>query len=609
MAFRNRLILASALILASVASAATTVNLVPDRACTTLDGNWATIVDPYDSGYYDYRHKPLDQQPASYAGYFNDRRNVPPGELVEYDFDRSPALLVPRDWNSQDPRLFYYEGSVWYRKHFDYSAAAHTRVFLHFSAANYQADVYLNGKKLGHHTGGFTPFDFEVTGLLLEKDNSVVVRCNNRRDAAGVPTDMTDWWNYGGLTREVCLVSVPESFIADMGIALDRSQPDTLTGFVQVNGGHAGQQVRVEIPDLGYSATASTDAVGRAAFSIKADSRLERWAPGHPKLYSVAASIDGDRVVDRVGFRTIEVRGDEILLNGTPLFLRGACLHEENPIRGGRAYGAEDSRMLLGWARELNCNFLRLAHYPHNEYVARVADEMGILLWEEIPVYWTIHWTDPDTLALAKAQLDEVVTRDRNRASVIIWSVANETPVSEERTRFLKALVDETRALDSTRLVSAAMEVRTPADNPNAKIVEDPFGEYTDLQSFNEYVGWYDGTFEKIPKVEWHLKYNKPVIITEFGADALQGFHGPETTRYTEEYQARVYRDTLAMLSKLPHFRGCTPWILCDFRSPRRNLSGVEDGWNLKGLIGKSGAKKSAFWVLKAFYDDKAASN
>ncbi|HEY4788663.1 MAG TPA: glycoside hydrolase family 2 TIM barrel-domain containing protein, partial [Bacteroidales bacterium] len=292
-------------------------------------------------------------------------------------------------------------------------------------------------------------------------------------------------------------------------------------------------------------------------------------------------------------------------LNGKPVFLRGICIHEENPIRGGRAYSKEDAQMLLGWAKELNCNYVRLAHYPHSEYMARLADEMGILVWEENPVYWTILWDNQATFENAKTQLSDLITRDKNRASVIIWSMANETPVSEARTNFLKNLAGVARSLDSTRLISAAMEVHTNPGDPLTKIVEDPFAPYVDIVNFNEYVGWYDGLPEKCDKINWVIKYNKPVMISEFGADALQGLHGDSLSRWTEEYQEDLYKRTLKMLSKIPQFRGVSPWILCDFRSPRRVLPNIQDGWNRKGLVGENGTKKKAFFVLKNFYDQQ----
>jgi beta-glucuronidase len=296
------------------------------------------------------------------------------------------------------------------------------------------------------------------------------------------------------------------------------------------------------------------------------------------------------------------VRGADILLNDAPVFLRGISLHEENPLRGGRAYSREDARLLLRWAKELGCNFVRLAHYPHSEHVARAADEMGVLLWEEVPVYWTIQWDNPDTLANAKAQLTELIERDRNRASVIVWSVANETPVSEPRTRFLKALVETARSLDATRLVSAAMEPHTDRQDPDHRIVDDPLGAYTDILSFNQYIGWYDGLPDKLQRIRWTIGYEKPVIVSEFGADALHGFHADRLTRFSEEYQEDLYRQTLAMLQKVPHWRGVTPWILVDFRSPRRPLPRIQDEWNRKGLIGSNGERKKAYFVLQDYY-------
>jgi beta-glucuronidase len=236
--------------------------------------------------------------------------------------------------------------------------------------------------------------------------------------------------------------------------------------------------------------------------------------------------------------------------------------------------------------------------------MARLADEMGIMLWEEIPVYWTILWENQDTYENAQQQLTDLILRDKNRASVIIWSMANETPVSDARTSFLKNLAEHARSLDNTRLISAALEVHASKESPFDKIVEDPFAEYVDIITFNEYVGWYDGLPNKCDKVNWLINYNKPVMISEFGADALQGLHGDTLTRWTEEYQADLYRRTLKMLTKISQFRGVTPWILCDFRSPRRMLPNIQDGWNRKGLIGQNGTKKNAFYVLKKFYDE-----
>ena len=604
-----RLLIAVAALMNHGAIAATAMQNPAARSGQTLDGKWHVIVDPYENGAYNYRRDAFDAVPQPTGGYFLDRKPKDRSDLVEYDFDTSPTLMVPGDWNSQDDKLFWYEGTVWYRTTFDAgNLAAQARQFLHFGAANYQADVYLNGAKLGRHVGGFTPFEFEVTGKVKPQGNSLVVKVDNVRHPDAVPTVNTDWWNYGGLTRDVTLLNTPPVFIRDYRVGLSKAG-ERIEATVQLDGARQRSAVVLEIPELRIRARTLTDAAGRAGFSLPAG-KSERWSPEHPRLYDVRVSLEGggDAISDRVGFRRIEVHGADILLNGKSVFLRGISLHEENPLRGGRAYSEEDARLLLGWAKELGCNFVRLAHYPHNEHMARVADELGLMLWEEVPVYWTIQWQNPDTLANAEQQLTELITRDRNRASVIVWSVANETPVSEPRTAFLKALVDTVRALDDTRLVSAAMEVHVdPADN-NHRIVDDPFGAFTDLLSFNQYIGWYDGLPDKLASIRWSFAYDKPVVISEFGADALQGKHGDALTRFSEEYQEDLYRKTLAMLAKVPQWRGTTPWILVDFRSPRRPLPVIQDGWNRKGLIGENGVKKKAFFVLQDFYKSKAAN-
>ncbi|MFA6582259.1 MAG: glycoside hydrolase family 2 TIM barrel-domain containing protein [Paludibacter sp.] len=575
------------------------------RNTTTLNGKWNYIIDPYETGYYDYRYKPYDESPNPGNGaFYLDKKQKNKSDLIEYSFDKSPTLWVPGDWNSQDEKLLYYEGTIWYRRLFDYAKkSTDHRIFIHFGAVNYESDVYLNGKKLGKHIGGFTPFNYEITTLLKEEGNSLVVKVDNKRKPEAVPTLNTDWWNYGGITRDVSLVEVSKTFIQDYLVQVKKGSENLITGYVQLNGDLNQQTVKITIPELKVSTEVKTDSTGKATFSIK-PKRIDYWCPENPKLYQVEISCNDNTISDKIGFRTIETRGTDILLNGKSIFLRGICIHAENALRGGRAYSTEDAQMLLNSAKELNCNYVRLAHYPHMEKMIRLADEMGILVWEEDPVYWTIQWENPATLANAMQQLSDVISRDKNRASVIIWSMANETPVSDARTEFLKKLAAHARSLDDTRLISAALETHNNPADPNERIVQDPFADYVDIVNFNQYIGWYDGLPEKCDRIHWTINYNKPVMISEFGAGALQGMHGDAQTRWTEEYQEDLYARTLKMLSKIPQFRGVTPWILYDFRSPRRVLPNIQDGWNRKGVISQNGTKKKAFFVLKNFYKE-----
>jgi beta-glucuronidase len=557
---------------------------VAGRSTVSLDGQWKVIIDPYETG-NDLRF-PKDAKPKSKS------------DLLEYSFDTTSSLSVPGDWNTQREQLFFYEGAVWYKKSFDYQHKPNTRLFVHFGAANYIAEVYLNGEKVGRHEGGFTPFNFEITNLVREKENSLVVKVDNKRYPEGVPTLVTDWWNYGGLTRGVTLVEVPETFIQDYFIQLHPGSKNQISGWVKLSGVKLAQKITVSIPDARINKTFTTDESGSAQINFNAD--LTLWSPDNPKLYEVVITAETDKVQDEIGFRSIEVKGTDILLNGKPLFLRGVCIHEEAPLRGGRAYSREDARTLLGWAKELGANFVRLAHYPHNELMIREADKLGLLVWSEIPVYWGIKFESPVAFEVAQNQLSEMIARDHNRASIILWSVANETPNNAARLAFLKKLVERARSLDPTRLMTAAM-LHHSADE-RTQMIDDPLGQYLDVIGCNEYIGWYDGLPEKADRIEWKTAYQKPVVMSEFGAEAVYGQHGDELTRWTEEYQESFYRHQLGMLKKIPFLRGTSPWILMDFRSPRRFLPGVQDYYNRKGLISNRGDRKKSFYVMQEFY-------
>ena len=576
-----------------------------------LNGEWRSIIDPYETGFYDYRREQRDlgKNPSRSETFYLDVKPADPGERVEYDFDTSPTLNVPGDWNTQRPELMYYEGSVWYRRTFDCAAlTAGQRAFVRFGAVNYRADVYLNGLKLGTHIGGFTPFTFEATQYLKPGANSLVVKVDNKRYKEAVPTVNTDWWNYGGITREVKVVILPKNFIADHRLVLESETTRVISGWVQIAGAGAGEAVALSIPELGENLSAQTDATGRAAFHFT-PAQLQLWSPETSKLYEVRITHGSDAVAERMGFRTVRTQGKQILLNGKPIFLRGICIHEEFPLNGGgRVNTPAKAKQLLLWAKELNCNFVRLAHYPHSEAMTRLADELGVLVWSEVPVYWTIDWTNAATYENAQNQLSDNIQRDANRASIIIWSLANETPVSEARTKFLSKLAERARSLDQTRLLSAAMEQVTKPGAPNVNVVQDALADIVDIVAFNQYVGWYDGLPEKCARVSWEIPYNKPVFISEFGGDARQGLHGNKDQRWTEEFQEDLYQQTLPMLDKIDGLAGFTPWILVDFRSPRRVLPGIQDGFNRKGLISSEGTKKKAFSVLQAYYRKRAAA-
>ena len=561
------------------------------RRRQTLDGLWRAIPDPYDTGYVDI----LGRRNA--RGYHRDFKPRSPSDRVEYDFDRSLPVRVPGDWNTQDPSLLYYEGTVWYRTVVTVDSStppSSGRTFLHLEAANHTTRVFLDGDELGTHVGGFGPFSVEVTGRLTPGSHSLVIQVNNRREPNRVPAMRTDWWNFGGLHRSVHLVTVPDTFLRDAWLTM---APDgSLIGGATVDG-DGSTPVVVELPEVGLRAELVD---GRVHIDPAVAAGLERWHPGRPVLHRVRWTCGDDSFEDLVGFRTVRVEGNRVLVNDEEIFLRGISIHGEGPTGGRRAHGADDASTLLGWADDLGANFVRLAHYQHDEHMLREADRRGLLAWAELPVYWGIAFDDEAVLANAAAQADELVIRDRSRASVILWSVANETLPGDGRQAFLSALLNRVRANDSSRLTTAAL-LTIPAADPVVHI-EDPLGDLVDVVAINQYLGWYYGDRDELPGVRFSTAFGKPIVFSELGAGAKHGLHGEPDEIWTEEFQAAVYDAQIEMIRRQPDCVGMAPWILKDFRTPLRVLPGIQDGYNRKGLVSEEGERKLAFDVLRAFY-------
>jgi beta-glucuronidase len=567
----------------------------------SLDGTWRAIVDPYDTGYVNILGE------RNKAGFFRDFKPRHGGDRVEYDFDTSMELEVPGDWNTQHPELHFYEGTIWYRRRFEVAETPPdgTRSFLSFGAVNHTCRVFLDGEELAAHVGGFGGFAVEVTGRLAAGTHSLVVQVDNRREPDRIPAMRTDWWNFGGITRSVELVSVPSTFVRDAWITM---APDGgIVGGVSADGDLDGVTVRVEIGSTTIADGRREAGDGQYTITHPAgDLDLERWHPGAPVLHPVRFSLVGpngdliDVTTDHVGFRTVRTEGTQILINDTPVFCRGISIHGEGPSGGRRAQGAADAATLLGWAVELGSNFVRLGHYQHDEAMVHEADRLGLMVWGELPVYWGIDFGDERVLTNGLEQADELVIRDRARASVILWSAANETLPGGARNRFIATLLERFRTNDPTRLVTAAL-LTLPSNDPNVHI-DDPLGDHVDVIGVNQYLGWYYGNREDIPAVRWTSAFGKPIIFSELGAGAKAGRHGEPDEIWTEEFQAAVYDAQIEMITAQSECAGMSPWILKDFRTPMRVLPGIQDGYNRKGLVSEEGEKKLAFETLRSFY-------
>ena len=565
---------------------------VQARNTTSLNGKWTVILDP--TGIGDWKQVWQEKKPQKKT------------DFVEYSFEGGPELQVPGDFNSQLPELTYFEGTVWYKKTFNYKIREGKRLFLHFGAVNYLADVYLNGDKTGSHEGGFTPFQFELTGKVKNGDNTVIVKVNNKRLENGLPGTGYDWFNYGGIIRDVSLIETNDTFIEDYFIQLKKGSLDTVLGWVQLNGSQAAQNIEIQIPELGlsYKAKANRDGLAKIEFS----SRFQLWSPGSPRLYQVIIKSETDTIVDNIGFRSIAVKGNQILLNGEPIFLKAVNIHEENPYKKARAYSTEDARVLLNAAKELGCNLVRLVHYPHSENMVKEAERMGLMVWDELPVYQHIQFSDTLVPRKLDTMMREMIRRDRNRCAVVVWSLSNETyPGTPNRTNALVELTQKCKASDSTRIV--AHVINTQSYKENSFNVWDPLYQHSDIIAFNEYIGWYIPWQGKPPEVKWQFAFpDKPVFIAEFGGEALYGnknVPADEAAYWSEQYQERIYKDQIEMFSTIPNLSGVCPWLLFDYRSLGRMNQVYQKGYNRKGLLSENGEKKRAWYVMKAYYERK----
>jgi len=581
-----------AFFLVSKANAQTAMVNAASRNSISLNGKWKVLSDPGAAG--DWKKIWIEPKPQKKTDFF------------EYSFDGAPELNVPSDFNSQLCELAFYEGAVWYKKTVTLFKKKNTRQFLYFGAVNYSADVYLNEEKLGSHEGGFTPFQFEITDKIKDGDNTIIVKTDNRRLENGIPGLGYDWMNYGGLTRDVKVIETPRTYIADYFIQLKKGSLNNVFGWVRLNGENLSQEITVRIPELNIAYKTKADSSGYAKLEFL--SKFKLWSPQNPKRYHVILQCATDSITDEIGFRSIETKGSEILLNKKSIFIKAVNIHEENPIKKARAFSLEDDRLLLNSAKELGCNLVRLAHYPHNEDMIKEAEKMGLMVWSELPIYQNIKFSDSLVPYKMQDMLQEMIARDKNRCSVVVWSLSNETyPGTPNRDKALIDLTEKCKAIDSTRLITHV--INTQGYTNNSFHIWDTLYKYSDLIALNEYIGWYIPWQGKPSEVKWKVDFsNKPVFISEFGAEALYGNRNvpaDQASYWSEEYQEQVYKNQIEMFKTIPNLRGVCPWLLYDYRSLGRMHPVYQKGYNRKGLISENGEKKKAWFIMNDYYTKK----
>ena len=625
------------------------IGWIDSRQIQSLNGEWSYIVDPMNNGL---------PESSFFGGFPKNKIQITGMELIEYNFETASKIQIPGAWNAIDERLFFYRGPVWLYKKFNYSPKKEALTHLYIEGSNFTTKIFLNGSIVGEFEGGYVPFNFNISKYLKEGENILLVQTDNTLNESSVPTQKTDWWPWGGIVGDVYVVETPKQFIQNAYLQLNPDDFSEVLFKLEMNKESSGHVIKLEIPELQFKAEYKTNSLGAISENIKINPQL--WSPLSPKLYEVKISSEAETISDKIGFRSIQTKGQKIYLNNSEIQFKGIAMHSEPIGIPGPAFSKEHFQKLLLTAKDLNINFIRAAHYPYTRHLAKVADQLGLMLWEEVPVYWNIDWDNSNTLNIAKNQITRLVQRDQNRASVVVWSVANETPLSSSRMKFLKALLAEIEINDSSRLSTAALlsgseeqfrslvlvlalqgaksqwvspkekaifqlildQANIPIDSELSfsLSIDDPLGESVDLISYNEYFGWYyvtfftdqmmisEGTlrklmFEVMPDIKISSSFDKPIHISEFGAGAKYGNHTNKI--WSEEYQAKLYKHQLEMLSNNPQIQGISPWVFKDFRAMLRPLPGIQDFYNRKGLIDESGNKKEAFKVLADFYENK----
>jgi len=606
-----------------------------DRAVQDLAGEWRFSADPGDRG--------------EELGF----------HLPGFDESGWELMAVPGVWNAADSKYSHYEGAAWYRLRFRAGpGVAGGLARLYFDGVCFSGRVWLNGIFLGEHRGGYSAWSLEAGRALRPgEDNLLAVRVDNRRGYADVPPKLWEqeklgWWPYGGIARlarlewsgpatlnklviESPLLEDGRARLRVSGLVYNHSKaamPVTVRARLLPRGGFAGAdlgEVKIETParDCARFDLAALELEG-----------VRAWEPGSPELYRLELELayegGSERIAERVGFRSFEIKDRGLFLNGRPFWLRGMNRHEDDPETG---LYQSDARLEedLALLHELEVNHLRPGHYPSDPRWLDRLDEAGITVTEEIPLYQAgsglMKWfeavfikrnprvplrvgggyptlrqmQDQELLKSAQLQLIEMIERDRNHPAIIMWSVGNENFTFLNRARTMhESLLETSRRFDPSRPATFALLVG-PVVSPALERTAD----LSEIIFLNQYYGWYFGRPEGVGGLldRFHEKYpDKPIIVSEFGAGAVRGRHSDPPLKFTEDYQAFFYEVQFAEILSRPFVHGTMPWVFSDFRCPWFKEEHPVYEMNLKGLVDYHRNKKAAFEVVRGIYSGLA---
>jgi beta-glucuronidase len=568
------------------------------------------------------RYRPLFDLSGFWEIRFDPEEN---GEALGWNtgFPDGRPIAVPASWNEQFADLRDYLGTAWYQTRFEVPGKPDThKLFIRFGSVNYLAEVWLNGVCLGRHEGGHLPFEFEVTGVLREDGNLLVLRVNgslalDRVPPGNVPRDPLDrfpelnypdgsfdFFPYCGIHRPVLLYAIHRSAISDLTVTTDIEGD---AGLIHVNIQRMDTTsacAHITLQDNGKSVQVEIEVAAEGSVDLRVP-QAELWSPGSPHLYQLTVELESegqcfDRYTLPVGIRTVQIEGDNLLLNGQPVYLKGFGRHEDFPVVGRGFLPALIIKdyALMQW---IGANSFRTTHYPYSEQMMDLADQLGFLVIDETPAVG-LFFDEPGLdrrLQLCCQYTQELIARDKNHPSVIAWSLANEPhswrPAAQP---FFRELYDLAGGLDTTRPVTVVTHVG----------VEEESFEFLDFICLNRYYGWYtdpgdlDLGCQKLSMEldALHTRYQKPIILTEFGADTLAGCHAEQPEMFSEEYQAEMLARYIGVLRAKPFVIGEHVWNLCDFKTGQsvRRVGGL----NLKGIFTRDRRPKLAAHRLRELW-------
>jgi beta-glucuronidase len=573
------------------------------RECRRLDGLWRFRFDPGTEG--------------------------TTGRWWQEPLRGAREMAVPASYNDlvTDAGEREHVGDVWYQRDVQVPAAWEgQRIVLRCDAATHRATVWAGDTEVAGHAGGYTPFEADVTDhLRCGESGRVTVRLNNELTMATIPPGVIsvsaggrrkqryfhDFFNYAGLHRPVWLYSTPRSYVADLSV-ITAFDPQTRTGRVSYRAIVVGAGATSAVLRDAAGETVAGGAGGDGVLTVPG---ARAWGPDDPYLYRLDVRHGPDEYSLPVGIRTVQVEGARLLLNGEPVALRGFGMHEDSALHGK---GHDDARMVRDFAllKWVGANSFRTSHYPYAEEVLDYADRQGLLVIDETPavgLHLSLgHMGDagartfgPGAIgepaaAAHRAALRELISRDRNHPSVIAWSVANEPDTAEPAARgYFAPLVSAVRELDPSRPVCFANVATAP---PEADVVTDLF----DLICVNRYYGWYadSGDLEAAERgLEAELRAwadrGKPILVTEFGADALPGLHALPPTMWSEDYQAALITMSLGVFRRIPEVIGEHVWNFADFATAQ---AVHRPGGNHKGVFTRDRQPKPAAWLLRELW-------